>query len=83
MKIIEFCKSFPDEERYALTGQTRRSSRSVCLKLRGAWAMRRYEAHFKNKLTNFEGENSETDTSLDFLATANISPINNSMNSLL
>lgn len=66
MKIFELSKSFPQEERYALTGQIRRSSRSVCLNLREAWAKRRYEAHFISKLTDSDGENSETDSSLDF-----------------
>ena len=59
-------KEFPPEERYALTSQIRRSSRSICLNLREAWAKRRYEAHFVSKLTDCDGENSETDTSLDF-----------------
>ena len=66
MEIFELSKSFPAEERYALTGQIRRSSRSVCLNLREAWAKRRYEAHFISKLTDCDGENSETDSSLDF-----------------
>lgn len=66
MKIFETSKLFPPEERYALTGQIRRSSRSVCLNLREAWAKRRYEAHFISKLTDCDGENSETDSSLDF-----------------
>ena len=66
MKIFQISKSFPVEERYALTSQIRRSSRSVCLNLREAWAKRRYEAHFVNKLTDCDGENSETDSSLDF-----------------
>jgi four helix bundle protein len=57
---------FPAEERFALTGQIRRSSRSVCLNLGEAWAKRRYEAHFVSKLTDCDGENSETDSSLDF-----------------
>src|SRR5438046_4169451 len=66
MQIFEISKNFPPEERFALTGQIRRSSRSVCLNLREAWAKRRYEAHFVNKLTDCDGENSETDSSLDF-----------------
>ena len=66
MKIFELSKRFPPEERYALTSQIRRSSRSVCLNLREAWAKRRYEAHFISKLTDCDGENSETDSSLDF-----------------
>jgi four helix bundle protein len=66
MRIFELSKTFPAEERFALTGQIRRSSRSVCLNLREAWAKRRYEAHFISKLTDCDGENSETDSSLDF-----------------
>lgn len=59
-------KSWPKEEQYALTGQIRRSSRSVCGNMREAWAKRRYEAHFVSKLTDCDGENSETGTWLDF-----------------
>ena len=66
MRVFELSKSFPPEERFALTTQIRRSSRSVCLNLREAWAKRRYEAHFISKLTDSDGENSETDSSLDF-----------------
>jgi four helix bundle protein len=46
MRIFGLSKRFPAEERFALTSQIRRSSRSVCLNLREAWAKRRYEAHF-------------------------------------
>src|SRR5947209_19320395 len=66
MEIFAATKSFPGDEKYALTTQIRRSSRSVCLNLREAWAKRRYEAHFISKLTDCDGENSETDSSLDF-----------------
>jgi four helix bundle protein len=66
MIIFNLSARFPDEERFALTSQIRRSSRSVCLNLREAWAKRRYEAHFISKLTDCDGENSETDSSLDF-----------------
>ena len=66
MKVFDVSKRFPPEERFALTSQIRRSSRSVCLNLREAWAKRRYEAHFISKLTDCDGENSETDSSLDF-----------------
>jgi four helix bundle protein len=66
MQIFEITKRFPTEERYALTSQIRRSSRSICLNLREAWAKRRYAAHFVSKLTDSDGENSETDSSLDF-----------------
>ena len=66
MLTFRLSKQFPPEERYALTSQLRRSSRSVCMCLREAWAKRRYEAHFVSKLTDCDGENSETDTSFDF-----------------
>ena len=66
MEFFEVSKSFPAEERYALTSQGRRSSRSVCHNLREAWARRRYEAHFVSKLSDSIGENWETDTAIDF-----------------
>jgi len=66
MRIFEISKRFPPEERYSLTSQIRRCSRSVPLNLREAWAKRRYEAHFVSKLTDCDAENSETDSALDF-----------------
>jgi four helix bundle protein len=66
MRVFELSKKFPPEEKFALTSQIRRSSRSVCLNLLEAWAKRRYEAHFISKLSDCDGENSETDSSLDF-----------------
>ncbi len=66
VELFELSKEFPKEERYALTDQIRRSTRSVCANLREAWANRRYPAHFVSKLTDCDGENSETDTWLDF-----------------
>ena len=66
MKVFELSKSFPKEEQYALTSQSRRASRSVCLNLREAWAKRRYEAHFVSKLTDSDGEANETDSCIDF-----------------
>jgi four helix bundle protein len=66
MRIFELSKSFPSEERFALTSQIRRSSRSICLNLREARAKRCYPAHFASKLTDCDSENSETDSSVDF-----------------
>jgi four helix bundle protein len=66
MQVFHLSRGFPTEERYALTSQLRRSSRSICLNLREAWAKRQYEAAFVAKLTDCDGENSETDTSIDF-----------------
>ncbi len=66
MEIFRQSKDWPREERYALTDQIRRSSRSVCANLREAWAKRLYAAHFVTKLTDCDGENAETDTWLDY-----------------
>src|SRR5205809_7859441 len=66
MQLFELSKGFPAEEKFALIGQIRRSSRSVCTNLREAWAKRRYEAHFVSKLTDADGENAETETCFDF-----------------
>ena len=59
-------KSFPKEEKYSLTDQIRRASRSVCSNLKEAWAKRRYIAHFRSKTTDCDGENSETEAWIDF-----------------
>lgn len=66
MDVFLLSRRFPPEERFALTSQIRRSSRSVCHNLREAWAKRRYQAHFISKLTDCDGENAETETALDF-----------------
>jgi four helix bundle protein len=66
MEIFFASKQWPLDEKFSLTDQIRRSSRSVCTNLREAWAKRRYEAHFVSKLTDCDGENSETDTWLNF-----------------
>ena len=66
MEFFEISKRFPVDERYALTSQGRRSSRSVCHNLREAWARRPYEAHFVSKISDCIGENWETDTAMDF-----------------
>ena len=71
MRLFELSKRFPSEERFALTSQIRRSSRSICMNLREAWAKRRYEAHFVSKLTDCDAEVNETDTSLDFARDCN------------
>jgi four helix bundle protein len=70
-RVREISCRFPRSEDYALTSQIRRSSRSVCLNLREAWAKRRYRAHFISKLTDCDGENSETDSALDLALDGN------------
>jgi four helix bundle protein len=66
MKIFQNSKSFPKEERYSLTDQVRRSSRSVCANLAEAWRKRRYEASFLSKLNDTEAEGAETQVWLEF-----------------
>lgn len=66
MIVFRFSKNFPTEERYSLTDQIRRSSRSVCANLAEAWRKRRYEAAFIAKLNDAEAEAAETQTWLQF-----------------
>lgn len=66
MEIFQLSKSFPIEEKYSLTDQIRRSSRSVCANITEAYRKRRYFAHFISKLTDSDGENSETNVWLEF-----------------
>ncbi len=66
MKVFEVSKSFPKEERYSLTDQVRRSSRSVTTAIAEAYRKRIYPAHFVSKTTDVDMENSETQVWLDF-----------------
>ncbi|MBD2731067.1 four helix bundle protein [Nostoc sp. FACHB-892] len=71
MKIFEASKKFPVEERYSLTDQIRRSSRSVCANFAEAWRKRRYEAAFVAKLNDCEAEAAETQTWIEFAVKCN------------
>ena len=66
MDIFEESKQFPPEEKYNLTDQIRRASRSVCTNLVEAYRRRKYRAYFISKLTDSETENAETQVWLDF-----------------
>lgn len=59
-------KKFPKEEKYSLTDQIRRSSRSVCANLGEAYRKRLYPKHFISKISDSDSENSETQVWLDF-----------------
>ena len=65
MIIFELTKSFPAEERFSLTDQIRRSSRSVAANISEAWRKRRYSAAFVSKLSDAESEAAETQTWLE------------------
>lgn len=71
MEIFEETKTFPREERYALTDQIRRSSRSVSANIAESYAKRRYPKHFISKLTDSDGENLETQSWLQFAKACN------------
>jgi four helix bundle protein len=66
MKIFELSKHFPAEEKYSLTDQVRRASRSVCANQAEAWRKRIYKAHFVSKLNDSEAEAAETQTWIQF-----------------
>src|SRR5205807_9475387 len=66
LRVYELSKKFPVEERYALTDQIRRSSRSVCANIAEAWRKRRYEAAFVSKLSDAETEAAETQVHAEF-----------------
>ncbi|MDP8242024.1 MAG: four helix bundle protein [Candidatus Celaenobacter antarcticus] len=66
MEIFKITKSFPKEERYSLTDQIRRSSRSVSSNIAEAFRKRRYEKAFISKLSDSEGEAAETQVWLEF-----------------
>lgn len=66
MEIFEVSKNFPKEEKYSLTDQIRRSSRSVAVCIAEAYRKRNYEAYFVSKTSDADMENSETRVWLDF-----------------
>ena len=66
MEIFHLSRSWPSEEKYSLTDQIRRSSRSVCTNMAEAWRKRRYEAAFVSKLTDSDGEAAESEVHLEF-----------------
>jgi four helix bundle protein len=65
MQVFDLTKAFPIEERYALTDQVRRSSRSICANLAEAWRKRRYKAAFVSKLNDAESEAAETQVHIE------------------
>lgn len=65
MAVFEATKSFPTEEKFSLTDQVRRSSRSTPAQISEAWRKRRYAAAFVSKLNDAEGEAAETQTHIE------------------
>ena len=66
MEIFKLVKTFPADERYSLTDQILRSSRSVCGNISEGWRKRRYPKLFENKMIDADGEAAETQNWLDF-----------------
>ncbi len=66
LEIFELTKKFPKEEKYSLTDQIRRSSRSVSGNIAEAWRKRKYSKSFIAKLNDSEGEAAETQVWLDY-----------------
>lgn len=65
MEVFTLTKTFPNEEKFSLTDQIRRSSRSVPANVSEAWRKRRYPAALVSKLNDAEGEAAETQTHLE------------------
>jgi four helix bundle protein len=66
MRIYQLSKKWPNDEKYSLTDQIRRFSRSVCGNIAEAWRKRRYPASFVSKLSDADTEAAETEVWLDF-----------------
>jgi four helix bundle protein len=67
-QLFKISKDFPREEKYSLTDQLRRSSRSIGANIAEAWQKRRYPAHFISKLSDADGELAETEHWVDTAA---------------
>ncbi len=66
LELHELSKEFPKEEKYSLTDQIRRSSRSIPANIAEAWKKRCYQKAFVSKLIDCAGEAGETEVWLDF-----------------
>lgn len=71
MKIFQITKKFPKEETYSMVDQMRRSSRSVCSCIAEAYRKRKYQGYFVNKMSDADGENSETIVWIEFALACN------------
>ena len=71
MKIFNLTKDFPEEEKYSLTDQIRRSSRSICANIGEAWHKRSYEKAFLSTLNTALSEAAETQVWLEISMKSN------------
>jgi four helix bundle protein len=70
MELFHLTKTFPADEKFVLSSQVRRSSRSVCSNIGEGYRKRKYPAHFVSKTSDADMENSETQVWLDYYALA-------------
>ena len=75
MEIFEASKEFPKEEKYSLTDQIRRSSRSVAANIAEGFRKRQYPKMFVSKLADADGEATETQVWLDFARDCKYMPV--------
>jgi four helix bundle protein len=66
MEVFRQSRSFPSDERYSLTSQIRRSSRSVAANIAEGYRKRQYPAMFSSKMADADAETTETAVWLDF-----------------
>lgn len=76
MEIFNESKTLPKEERFSLTDQIRRSSRSVATNIAEGFRKRQYPKMFVSKLADSDGETAETQVWLDFARDCGYMPIN-------
>ena len=65
MEIFHESKKFPAEEKYSLTDQIRRASRSVPGNIAEGYRKKRYPKMFFSKMVDADGEATETQVWLD------------------
>jgi len=75
MEIFQITQAFPKEEKYSLTDQIRRSSRSVAANIAEGFRKRQYPRMFVSKLADSDGEATETQVWLDFARDCNYLPL--------
>lgn len=66
MEIFQESKKFPLEEKYSLTDQIRRASRSVAANIGEGYRKKQYPKMFISKMADADGEATETQVWIDF-----------------
>ncbi|MCM3873228.1 MAG: four helix bundle protein [Pyrinomonadaceae bacterium] len=66
MEIFHESKHFPNEDKFSLTDQIRRASRSVASNIGEGYRKKRYPKMFVAKMADADGEAAETQVWLEF-----------------